>query len=77
MKRGNKELSLIDFINDIPNISPKNIYEQLNSLGYIGQSTAFSILSKFKDADEIYSYLKDSDKYKVFLCKGIAGWHRL
>jgi len=40
MKRGNKELSLIDFINHIPNISPKNIYEQLNSLGYIGQSTA-------------------------------------
>jgi len=49
-----------------------------NNVSVTGSGTAlFSILSKFKDADEIYSYLKDSDKYKVFLCKGIAGWHRL
>ncbi len=49
-----------------------------NNVSVTGSGTAlFSILSKFKDADVIYSYLKDSDKYKVFLCKGIAGWHRL
>ena len=43
-----------------------------------GSGTAiFALFSSQFEAKDVYEYLKDSAEFKVFLAKGISGWHRL
>ncbi|MDA2917923.1 4-(cytidine 5'-diphospho)-2-C-methyl-D-erythritol kinase [Desulfobacterota bacterium AH_259_B03_O07] len=39
--------------------------------------TVFAAFKEKKEASIIYNYIKDSSKFKVYLVKGISGWHRL
>lgn len=43
-----------------------------------GSGTAvFAIFDTQNEAKDVYDYLKYSPELKVYLCKGISGWHRL
>ena len=67
------------FLNN--NISElKNLLKQFGceSVSMTGSGTAiFALFSSQFEAKDVYEYLKDSAEYKVFLSKGISGWHRL
>ena len=60
-----------------------NLKERLLNLGVENASmtgsgpTTFSIFKEEKGAKVFYNILKDSTSFKVFLVKGISGWHRL
>jgi len=60
-----------------------NLKERLLSLGVGNTSmtgsgpTVFSIFKDEKSAKVLYNLLKDSSSFKVFLVKGISGWHKL
>lgn len=48
------------------------------SVSMTGSGTAiFALFSSQFEAKDVYEYLKDSAEFKVFLAKGISGWHRL
>lgn len=40
-------------------------------------SAVYAVFGEEERADEIYNYLKTSDKFRIFKAKGITGWHRL
>ncbi|MGH7901866.1 MAG: 4-(cytidine 5'-diphospho)-2-C-methyl-D-erythritol kinase [Thermodesulfobacteriota bacterium] len=60
-----------------------NLKERLLNLGVENASmtgsgpTVFSIFKEEKSAKVFYNLLKDSSSFKVFLVKGISGWHSL
>ena len=48
------------------------------SVSMTGSGTAiFALFSSQFEAKDVNEYLKDSAEFKVFLAKGISGWHRL
>jgi len=64
----------------------KKISELINLLKQFGCETVsmtgsgtavFALFYSQNEAKDVYEYLKDSAEYKVFLSKGISGWHRL
>ena len=62
----------------ITNLKERLLSLRLEATSMTGSGpTVFSIFKDEKSAKVLYNLLKDSSSFKVFLVKGISGWHKL
>lgn len=72
------EQSAISLNNKISEIKSLLVQLGCENISMTGSGTAiFALFSSQFEAKYVYKYLKDKIEYKVFLSKGISGWHGL